>query len=562
MTAPADPLRAARLERRVLAAIVLAALGLMLIAFHWGLPNLHSWNGDDVAPDKPLRVVNDWFRGHHKYPYMHWWLNLPLYLPWLATVALRGEVDLGCFPRLRSSCFTHPWRDMTVFIAISRALSVAMGVGIVLATRRLALAVHGDRGAALLAAAIAAGSPVLVFFAHTSNLDVPVVFWFTWSLVAAERVWHRGARIDYALFAVLAGFAITTKDPILGAYPLLGAALLAVHARRVARETGLRGAPLARRALLDRRLLALVGILVGIYVLVQNVIFNFSGFVEHWRFWIEGSPVYNALRTRTPNLARFLFQFWRSLEGLLGAPVLVLCTAGAVWTTIAVPRSRWLLLPVVSYFVVSLRPSFVEPRLVLPLLPIIAVWGGLVGARLLRIGLPAVRVAVAAALALALAYEYTGALHLGVRMLYDSRYEAEAWMAQHVPKDARITALAAPAFLPRVERMGYDVRWVALSDIHRGLVEEDGAPWLILTDGGHPWSDRSYLDGIRAGRFGYEVAYLARGPVPFLRWLDSRRAPGAVSPPIFVLRKREPDAARGEAWTEERGAQRPGTENR
>ena len=429
---------------------------------------------------------------------------------------------------------------MTVFITISRALSVAMGVGIVLLTRRLALAVHGDRGAALLAAAIAAGSPVLIFFTHTSNVDVPMVFWFTASLVAAARVGERGASLDYVLFAALAACAITTKDPILGAYPFLGLALLAVHFRRVGRETGLAGAELARRALLDRRLVALVATLAGIYVLVQNVIFNWSGFLEHWNFWIEGGPVYNALRRRTPSLALFFWQFYLSLEGLVGGAVLALCTLGAVYALWKVPRTRWLALPVVAYFVVSLRPSFVEPRLVLPLLPIVAVWGGVLGARLLRSRRPIVRAGAAAALALALVHEYVGALHLDVRMLYDSRYEAEEWMEANVPKDERITALAAPAFLPRIERMGYPVRWVALSDIHRGLIEEDGARWLVLTDGGHPLSDRAYLDGIRAGRFGYDVAYLARGPVPLLRWLDSRRAPGAVSPPIFVLRKREP----------------------
>ena len=116
----------------------------------------------------------------------------------------------------------------------------------------------------------------------------------------------------------------------------------------------------------------------------------------------------------------------------------------------------------------------------------------------------------------------------------------EEWIAANVPKDERITALSAPAFLPRIDRMGYEVRWVALSDIHRGLVEEDGARWLVVNEGAHPLSDRAYLDGIRAGRFGYGVAYLARGKLPFLRWFDSRRAPGAVSPPIFVLRKRDP----------------------
>ena len=52
---------------------------------------------------------------------------------------------------------------------------------------------------------------------------------------------------------------------------------------------------------------------------------------------------------------------------------------------------------------------------------------------------------------------------------------------------------------------------------------------------------------LRAGRLGYEVAYVAEGRVHLLRWLDTFRAPGAVSPPIYVLHKR---------------AQRPGTEKR
>ena len=103
----------------------LTGLALMLIGIEWGLPNVHSWNGDDIAPEKPLRVVHDWLFGHHKYPYFHWWLNLPLYAPWLSVVALRGELDLGCFPRIRTECFANPWRDMTVFIACAIATAMS-----------------------------------------------------------------------------------------------------------------------------------------------------------------------------------------------------------------------------------------------------------------------------------------------------------------------------------------------------------------------------------------------------------------------------------------------------
>jgi hypothetical protein len=533
-----EPVRSARLERRLFAAILAGGLALMLIAFHWGLPNVHSWNGDDIAPDKPLRVIHDWWRGHHKYPYLHWWLNLPLYLPWVGVVALRGEVDLGCLPRLRPSCFANPWRDMTVFIAISRAVSVAMGVGIVLLTRRLALALHGERSSALLAAAIAAGSPVLIFFSHTSNLDVPATFWLTASLVAGVDLWRRGATIDYALFALLAACAITTKDAMLGAWVLPGLALLGVHVARVGRETGASGRVLLARALLDRRLRVLVGVLVGVYVGVQNVLLNFPGFIEHWRWWIMGGPLYDELHSQSTGIVRFLFRFLLSAEGLLGAAMLAVCLLGLAYAALAARSTLALLLPLASYFVVSLLPSLVEPRLVLPLLPIFAVWGGLFASRLLRAG-GILRYAGAALVALAFAHEYGAALHLDLRMLSDSRYEAEDWISEHVPRSARITALSAPGFLPRVDRMGYDVRWHAISEIQRGVLEADGAEWAILTSGGHPFSDRNYLDALRAGRLGYEVAYRAEGRIHLLRWLDSSRAPGAVSPPIFVLHKRD-----------------------
>ena len=138
-----------------------------------------------------------------------------------------------------------------------------------------------------------------------------------------------------------------------------------------------------------------------------------------------------------------------------------------------------LLLPFVSYFVVSLVPAFVEPRLALPLLPIFAVWGGLLASRLLRAE-GALRYAGAALLALAFVHEYGAALHLDLRMLSDSRYEAEAWIAAHVPKSEPIAALSAPGFLPRVEHMGYDVHWYAIADIRHGALEADGAEWAML----------------------------------------------------------------------------------
>ena len=105
---------------------LVALLG--LVGIQWGLPHVESWSGDDISPDKPLRVLHDWLFGYHKYPYFHWWLNAVLYAPYLATVTLLGQVDVGCFPRIRPECFAHPELHMTVFMVLTRLLSTAMAV--------------------------------------------------------------------------------------------------------------------------------------------------------------------------------------------------------------------------------------------------------------------------------------------------------------------------------------------------------------------------------------------------------------------------------------------------
>ena len=542
-----DPLRAARLERRALAAIVALALVLMLLGIHWGLPNHESWNGDDLSPSKPLRVVHDWLRGNHKYPYLQWWLNLALYAPWLLGVAAAGELDLGCFPRLRAECFADPLRDMTVFMAISRLLSVAMGLGIVFGTRRLALALHGDRAAALFAALICAASPTLVFFCHTGNVDAPHVFWFTASLVAAVSVWRRGTPLDHAAFGLLAGCALATKDTVVGAYVLPGLALLGVHTLRVSRERGAHGAQLLRAALFDRRLVVLVASVVGVYALVQNALFNPSGLVEHFRIWTEGGPVLNYFRAHPVGPLRFLQRLLLSLEALLGAPMLALCAAGAAASAFAARRSLALWLPFLSYTGFSLLPAFVEPRVVLPLLPLLAVWGGVLASRLLRLrGAP--RVLGAALLALVAGHEVLLALNLDRHMIRDSRYAAEAWLAENVPRGARVGTLSGSGFLPRLERMGYEVRVFLPGEVKPGALEAADLDWALLSSVGHPLADPSYLKDLRAGRLGYRVVFEVGQARPAGGWLETRQRPGVVSPRITVLR-RAPD-------------QRPGAANR
>jgi 4-amino-4-deoxy-L-arabinose transferase-like glycosyltransferase len=507
----------------------------MLIGIGWGLPNVESWNGDDISPNKPLRVASDWLRGWHKYPYLHWWLNAVLYAPYVALLAVAGQVDLGCFPRIAPSCFAAPYRDLSVLMLLSRLLSVAMGLGVVVAAERLARALHGDRAAALAAAAICAGSAALVALSHTANLDVPQTFWFAWSMLAAVRVWQRGALADHVAFGALAGCAISTKDAIAGAYVLPGLALAAVHAGRVARERGVRGARLAGAALRDRRFLALALLPVAIYAAVQNAVMNPSGLVDHVRFWVDGSEVLDRYRARPHGPGHLAWRTWLGLEAGLGAPMAALALVALALAPLRQARLAALWLPLLSYLALTVVPNFVEPRILLPMLPLLAVAGGALAASVLRRA-GRLRPLAAALLAGVLAHEVGVALNADLHLLRDPRYEAERWLAERVERDAQIAALGGRGFMPRLERLGYAPVWFEPAEIRPRAIEVRSFDYAILTQPYHPASDKAWQEALRNGKTGAQVVFDAAPRTPLDRWFSTRLHPGLVRPRITVVR--------------------------
>lgn len=524
-------------ERRALWWILAGGACLMLLGIDWGLPHVESWNGDDISPDKPLRVAADWWSGHHKYPYLHWWLNLALYAPYLSGLALAGELDLSCLPKLAPGCFEHATAHMTVLMVLTRLLSVAMGLGTVLATWRLALQLLGDPRAAVWAAAVVAGSYPLVFFAHTGNLDLPHTFWFAASLVAAVAVWRRGRPFDYATFGLIAGCALATKDSILGAYVGLGLVLLGRHIQRVRIEGGRAGA-----ALVDRRLWLLAGLVVAVYGLTQNVLFNFGGFLSHWGSWFEGGESLEAMRARNVGVGRLTRGFVTSLRAALGLPVLALALAGVV---AAARRPAWrpallLLAPAASYFALSIQGAgFTATRLVLPLVPVVAVfvaaavgaWGAVSSLWLRRVGW--------AVAGLAIAFSWGQALNGDLRLLGDTRYAAEAWLRENVPPGTEVAAFGGSDVLPRERRAGVEFVPIARDALRPETLEAEGPAWLLLSSLHRPKRLRPLFDALRAGGHGYELAWEGQHRTRLDAWFSPVRQVGAVNPRLTLLRRRD-----------------------
>ena len=525
-----------RHDRRVLFWILAGGACLMLLGIDWGLPHFESWNGDDISPDKPLRVASDWWSGHHKYPYLHWWLNALLYAPYVLGLGVLGEVDLGCLPKLTPGCFEHVTAHMTVLMILTRLLSVAMGLGTVWAAWRLAHQLLDDGRAAAWAAAVVAGSYPIVFFAHTGNLDLPHTFWFAASLVAAASVWQRGDLRDYGMFGLLAGCALATKDSILGAYLGLGLALLFRHVQRT-RADGI-GAVAALR---DRRLWLLAVAVVAVYGLTEDVLLNFDGFLRHWGSWLEGGESLEAMRSRHIGVGRLAAGFAASLRAAVGLPVLGLALAGVV-AVAARPAWRpglWLLAPAASYLAVSIQGAgFTATRLELPLVPILAVfaaaamgaWAKVQSTGLRRIGWTVALLAVA--------FSWGQALNGDLRLLGDSRYAAEAWLRENVPPGTEVAAFGGSDILPRANRAGVVITPISRDELQAEALAADGPAWLLFSSLHRPKRVRPLLSALRAGEHGYTLAWEGQHRTWLDPWFSPVRKAGAVNPRLTLLRRR------------------------
>jgi hypothetical protein len=436
------------LRDRALLAIVVGALLLFLIGMDWGLPWGMSMSIDDVSPWKPLSLPWRWLESWHKYPYLHSFVNLAAYTPYLAWGLATGAVDATCLPSILPTdrCFRDGFHSLSVLMGISRVISALMGAGIVAGAFALARALGVERGGALVAAGFAAVSPVLVVYAHIGNLDIPVTFWFTLSLVAAVRLVDEGGRRRAVLFGVLAAAALSTKDPIIGAYALTGPLLWVAVARRSGR-------------VLPPDLLWLGGSLLVVYAVVQNVVLNPQGFIDHWSFWLPSGEFVSGQREASHGLARFAREMRGDYFAALGTPLGLLAGAGALLACVRRERTAWLLVPAVSYVIFSIVLSrFVAPRFAIPLIPILAVFAGGLAAAAWR--MQPMRWVTAPLLIFCLGHGFVYSVHADLLFLDDGRFRAEEWLLANAPAGARVASCSPAVDLPRLDLHGFQPIYV------------------------------------------------------------------------------------------------------
>jgi 4-amino-4-deoxy-L-arabinose transferase-like glycosyltransferase len=435
-----------------LLAILALAAGLNGWHLSWGLPNGNqSWAADAIGPVTALGVArrtlagfnSGWF--YFKYPPAWPFIMVGAFTPYLASLyALGGwSHPTAQYPY----GFSDPQQTLFVLFMIARLVALCFGVGLVILAYTIGHRLY-DRATARWAAFLTATAYPIVYYAHTTNLDISYCFWLVLALYAAIVAAETTHGLPWATLGAAAALALATKEQ--GFAWLAPLPVLVLIAR--VRADGW-------RALWARPSWVMAGAGVLTLLLANNAVINPRGFIGRVAYLL-GRPLEDTGARLAPvefalwkgaKEWRYVAQLWDGLSSSLGLPLLALAAIGAVVSWRRPRAAIWLLVPTLALYYLSLRGlELITLRYLLPVTIVALVWVAvaLVAAqRLAPAGMArsALRVGLAAVAALSLAR----AVELNWLLTTDARYQAEAWMAANLPPTARTEVYQKAAFLPR-----------------------------------------------------------------------------------------------------------------
>ncbi len=435
-----ERVRAAWRDLRPAERVVLGGFALAVATgFTWGLPGTSSWAVDAISPRSCGlgAIVETYWPGHfHTYPPLHMALLTVLSLPWMALAALRvgiGRADLGV--ELIKPLY------MTGIEVSARLVAAAMSLAIVAGTMRWWTRIEG-RVAGVGAGVVVATNATLVYYAHTGNLEVPYLFWASWSLLEMDRVLCGEPRELAAVLCAVA--AVLSKDQAAG---VLIAPLV----------VGLVVGPwIARRQSPLRRRLVTAGLGgVAVYALVSGALVNPVGFRRRIAFLLgPASQTWAGYPRGWDGDVQLARHALGAVSHFSSWPIAVLALVGvilAIVTRRGVDRLRVLqpLVAAISFTLLfTLGARRTEDRFLLPqtllVLPYAAVAAARVWERLKR-----ARVVLAVLAAVCVLPALVGVASVDGTLVVDSRYEAERFLAK-LPPGTRVEVLGTTMFLPRL----------------------------------------------------------------------------------------------------------------
>lgn len=480
--------------------IILLSFAINVIGINWGLPNsnYNSWAADEIVPRRVLEALEKGFANgwHYKYPPVQFYLLALFYSP----VLLLHQLNL---------VNVYDLSTYTLLFYLGRFLTVLMAGGL-LAIVYLCGREIFDQKSALFTTLITSLSINYIYYSKVINLEIPYLFWFMLSILFYLKILKSHQLKDYLLFALMAAFTVATKDQGYAFYLLTPFFIVWQHYRICQQQQ-----PNITffQSLLDKKITRSIGVGLGSFLLLHNVIFNLQGFFNHVDLIIGGNarihPMYEA------NIFGQLKMLRHSLTHLrfsMGWPFYALCLIGFCRYLPKIQQNvllYWLTIPFVSYYlfyIALLRDN--DVRYLMPLGIMLAFFGGKCLADWLnplqgQFRLKAIAVTVLTIYTLG--YGFT----VNALMVQDSRYAAEAWMKENIPSDTKIFGAGDRKFLPRLEPWDEEIVKYPTPESLSAI-----QPDYIVFSSGHDISrfaedtpEYKFFAGVMDGTMGYDLIW-------------------------------------------------------
>ena len=505
-------MREQRAARGWLVAILLVSVCINTVGITWGLPNDNvTWAADALQPLTPMAIGkhvmfgekwnSGWF--YFKYPLGHPLLLLVAQAPYLAWLRVTGQFHTP------SSTYPYGFKDpepeLSGLALLTRIVSALLSVGVAALAYAIATSLFGP-AAGVVAAALGAGCYPFVFYGHTSNVDMPLLFWIALAVAAALWCAEHNSTGAALVSGVAVAMALLTKEQSVGV-------LVAVPVMWwLRRDRGWQWREVVRHAWTAGAALVAVTIIVG------NVWWNPAGYINRWRFLLGILPAeirekyapYQFL-VQVPkgfSLAgemTHLFKVAAVVAQALTVPVMLLCVGGAAWALWRRPRFAAIpLLLIASYYVFSLRAAALVPvRYTMPLLYGMLILGSAAaGAVIDAVGgltQNGLRIAATAMMVVALGCAWLPGIEIDRLLKNDPRYAAEQWLRAHASAPARIETYQQPTYLPRFDPT-MKVSKVPVSDRTIELFQQRHPDFVVLSSGGRAGLTGRYVKDWQPGK--------------------------------------------------------------
>jgi hypothetical protein len=469
--------------------VLVAAAVLHGCGLSWGMPASDAWDNDGIAPRDILPGLAATFTpgDYYTYPPLHLALLAVLTLP--VTIVAIARAETASVPAVVREIIAAPY--MTAFAMTARLVALVMSLGIALALGKIAQELCTDRArgerACTFTAAVASVGVTFTYYAHTSNLDVPSLFWGSLGLLAFVRAVVRTELDRLRRAAVFAALAVATKDQ---AYALFVIAVPIVVLCWFALDPW----PRKNARGLVREFALALAIGAAVLAVVDGAVFNPTGFRARLAF-LRGpaSQDFSNYSSDLEGKLAIVREIGRELPRhypLVFAPLIALGAAVALASARrASPRAvvaALTPLAAAASFTVAFNMAArrTDDRFLLPQMLMFAIYAGIGVERLWTAGGSPLTLGLArAACALGFAGATWEALRVDLTLLYEPRYATETYLAEHARSGDTIEVHGLNVYLPRFPAAARVVRVGPTPAAKRGPlpdVEEIQAPFMDI----------------------------------------------------------------------------------